>query len=286
MTSEFIANETVVLMYELPPGTTFEDNFSTVSLENILFDIVAFCVYSLAVLMSLFKKELEARIAESRPHTKGWYRQKALDFQYGFELGESDVYNNDGFTPEQISASKIVTNADAVKTIISGAGALRLKAVTTQGDELAPLSSDQLTALSVYFNEYVADAGTTVICTSNVADLLKLRLSIYYDPLVLAADGSRLDGTAATPVIDGISEYLKSIKFNGSLVLTFLEQELKSVGGVAIPVINQAWSKHSAYSYTDTAPGIGLISEIRSPDAGYMKLDIDELEIIYIPYSE
>src|SRR5690606_27704953 len=121
-------------------------------------------------------------------------------------------------------ASKIITNAAAVKTIISGAGALRLKAVRTEGTNLVPLTEDQLIALTAYMS-LIADAGTTVICTSGPADDLKLTIDIYYDPLVLAADGSMLDGTDPSPVQTAIENYLKSIKFNGSLVLTYLEQE-------------------------------------------------------------
>ncbi len=287
MTSAFVDDETIKTKYGLTPGNTFEQEFSSVSLENILFEIVAFCIYTLEVLMDLFRADVERRIAETRPHTKDWYRQKALAFLYGYTLAESDIYDTTGSTDAQIEAAKIVTNAAAVKTILSGAGALRLKAVTTIANEYAPLDNLQKDALSEYMN-LVSDAGTTVIVTTGPGDDLKLTLDLYYDPLVLAADGSRLDGTDPTPVPNAIKAYLKSIQFNGQLVLSFLENELATVSGVRVPVVKNAWSKYATYAYTDVVAdqSAGPIDEIRVADAGYMKLDESQLNINYIPYTE
>lgn len=268
-------------------GINDVNSTSKVSIWRLMFWIVSFAIWVLEELMDAFTIETEARIAATRPHTKGWYREKALAFLFGIPLiPDTDRYDLTGYTDEQISAAKIITNAAAVKTIISGAGALRIKAATTVDGNLAPLEADQLEALSEYFNDFVADAGTNVLCTTGEPDDLKLKLKVFYDPLVLAADGSRLDGTNATPVQSAINNYLKGIKFNGSLVLTYLEQELKSVGGVVVPVVQQAWSKHSAYGYDDVAPGIGLIDEIRVADAGYMKLDETVLEITFLAYPD
>lgn len=285
ITTAFITNATVISIYGLNPLHTFEEEFSLVSLENLLFNAIAFCIFSLEKLMDLFRSDVEERIASTRPHTKSWYREKALAFLFGFELGETDIYDTTGFTDDVVAAAKIVSNAAAIKTVISGAGALRIKAVRTVANELQPLTAPQLIALSEYMN-LVSDAGTTVLCTSGAADDLKLNLDIYYDALVLGADGSRLDGTDLEPVKTAIKDHLKSLKFNGSFVSTYLTDDLQKVSGVILPVIKEARSKFAAYTYTDTANGVGLINEVRVADAGYMKLDETVLEINYIAFTE
>ena len=236
-----------------------------------------------------FRNEIEKRILESRIHTPKWYREKALDFLYGIPLVDGkDYYDISVLTQDQINVAKIISNAATVRVIQSGYGTLRLKVVRTVNGEYAPLTSQQLTALNVYFNEHVVDAGTLVFPTSGNADLLKLKLDIYYDPLILAADGSRLDGTDQTPVITKTSIFLKSIDFeNGKLVLTYLTDYLQKVPGIILPVVREAYSKYAAYDYNDVGvQNVGKINEIRIADAGYMKLDIPELLINYIPYSE
>src|SRR5690606_6414389 len=120
-----------------------------------------------------------------------------------------------------IAAAKIIANAAPVKM----QGYLRLKVVKRVGDELAPLAPAELTAFTTYMN-YLTDAGTYVIPTTNTADDLKLTLNVYYNNLVLAGDGSRRDGTANTPVLDAIKDYLKSIRLNGSFIESKLEGEL------------------------------------------------------------
>ncbi|MCH4829433.1 hypothetical protein [Flavobacterium columnare] len=46
--------------------------------------------------------------------------------------------------------------------VINGYGVLRMKVVRMVGNELAPLTPEQLTAFSAYMN-LVSDAGTTII---------------------------------------------------------------------------------------------------------------------------
>ena len=236
-----------------------------------------------------FRVEMEARIAQSRVHTPKWYREKALDFLFGVPLvQDKDYYNLSLLTDAEILAAKIVANAASVRVVQNGYGTLRLKVVRNVDGEYSPLLPEQIDALNVYFNEHVADAGTVVNVTTGNADLLKLKLDIYYDPLILAADGSRLDGTNLTPVTTQIKQYLKSIDFeNGKLILTYLTDKLQKVDGIILPVVKEAFSKYGTYQYTTTGvQNVGPINEIRIADSGYMKLDEDELLINYIPYKE
>lgn len=265
------------------------DSSSKVGIWRLWVFIFAYAQFILEQYWVIFKAEIETRIAQSRIHTPKWYREKALNFLYGIPLvQDKDYYDTSLLTAQQIVDAKIVSNAASVRVVQSGYGTLRMKVVRTVNGEYAPVLPQHLIALNTYFNSHIADAGTLVTVTTGDADLLKLKLDIYYDPLILGADGSRLDGTDTTPVITKISDYLKSIDFeNGSLILTYLTDNLQKVPGIKLPVVREAYSKYGAYDYNTTGvQNVGVINEIRVADAGYMKLDLTELLINYIPYSE
>ncbi|EKT3957702.1 hypothetical protein NTJ28_001689 [Flavobacterium psychrophilum] len=267
---------------------TDADSTSKVAVWRLWVWVFSFAQFIQEQYWEIFRAEIETRIAQSRIHNPKWYREKALEFLFGIPLvQDKDYYDLSVLTPQQIATAKIISNAAPVRIVQNGYGTLRLKVVRTVNGEYAPLTQQQLIALNIYFNENVADAGTVVNATTGDADLLKLKIDIYYNGLVLSADGSRLDGTDATPVINQINNYLKSIKFNGSLILDRLEKEIGKIEGVDIAKIDEAYSKYGTYNYTDIGiQNVGLINEIRPADAGYMKLDVSELLINYIPFLE
>jgi hypothetical protein len=250
--------------------------------------VMAFAQFVQEQYWAVFQKEMDAKIAKSRPHTAKWYRDKALAFLFGVPLvADADYYDTSTMTEAQIAAAKIISNASTLRILQNGYGTLRIKVVRTINNEYAPVLTTHLTALNAYFNEHVADAGTVVACTTGEADLLKLKLDIYYDGLILGANGARLDGTTAWPVADAIKVYLKSIDFeNGKFITTRLTDALQKVSGIILPVVREAYSKFGGYDYTDTVPNCGPINEIRLADAGYMKLDEANLLINYIAYTE
>lgn len=282
ITSEFIANTDVIAKYELTPGQTFEEQFSKISLENIIFNVFAFVLWMFEKFIDQNKSEIDTLIDNSKIHTQKWYRGKGLNFMYGYDLNESDNYDTNGLTDAQINSAKIIANAAPIKM----QGYLRMKVVKRVGDELAPLAPAELLAFKSYMN-YVADAGTYVIPTTGSADDLKLQLDVYYNPLILAGDGSSLDGTNLNPVKTAIKDYLKSIRFNGSFVESKLEKELEAVDGVTMVKTVGAWSKYGTYTYESTNNNnVGKVNEIRVADAGYMKLDETNSIINYIPFTD
>ena len=282
ITDYFINDSDVIEKYSLTTGQTFEQQFSKVSVENILFNVFAFGLWIFEKLIDQNKKEIDEQIANSRIHTRKWYREKALAYMHGYELNDSDQYDVSELTDAQISSAKIIANAAPLKM----QGYLRIKVVKMVANNLAPLTPTELQAFGQYMN-YVTDAGTFVKATSSSADDLKLSLKIYYNPMILGADGSRLDGTASTPVKDAINGYLKSLRFNGAFVESKLEDELQKVEGVQMVKIVGAWSKFGSYAYTDTLnPNVGPIDEVRVADAGYMKFDDNNSSINYVAYTD
>lgn len=221
--------------------------------------------------------DIDARIAATRPFTKGWYKETALNYQHGRDLEETGVYDNTGLTLAQIAAEKVVAKAAVIEAISNNRGILRIKVAKLSANVLEPLSGPELTGFDAYM-ELMGAAGVPVVATSGVADDLKLEYKVYYDPTILNNAGERLDGSDDTPVITALKSYLidkNSNDFNGQLSLDELNDVVESVRGVTDVFVKAAASKYGSFLYTDTnAQGtVGPFDEFRQPEAGYFKLD-------------
>lgn len=230
---------------------------SLVAIWRLWTRLVAQAAADLDGYFTFHKAEVTAKISAEKPHTVKWYSTMAKAFQYGDSLpADSDVY--DPVAPAG-DASLIVSNAAAVEL----ANMIRLKVRKSSG----ALSGGELTA----FRDYIArikDAGVRMQCTSGAADNLQLKLTIWYDALVLDATGARLDGTSATPVKDAIAVFLADkVPFNGLFVLNRLIQYIEdNVEGVRIMEVDLAQANYAATPY------VTILSDY-NPDAGYMELD-------------
>lgn len=245
---------------------------SMVAIWLLWAEVVATVIWAHEMLFDAHKAEVKEIINEGKAHSTRWYAARAKDFQFGYQLDtEEDTYDNTGLTVEQIAASLIV----AYSAVVEQDGGLRIKVARLLNGDLAPLDAPQLAA----FTEYMArikDAGVDLKIDSLPPDSLKLQLKVYYDPLVIGANGSRLDGTDNAPVVNTVNEYLKKLPFNGTLVLALLTDDLQAVPGVVIPHIAQAQARYGSLAYS--------VFDVKySPDAGYLRvLQPTDLDIIYI----
>lgn len=238
--------------------------------------IVAVSIWALENLFDLHKTEVTNLINEKAPHSLRWYANKAKDFQYGSELAyEEDYYDNSALTEDQVAEQKII----AFSAVVEQSKGLRLKVARIVDGDLNALTAQQLESFETYMNR-IKDAGITPLVVESLPpDNLKLELIIYYNPLVLGSDGSRLDGTNPDPVGNRIRDYLKNLPFNGTLVLAYLVDALQQVDGVVIPHIVQAQAKYGTLAYS-------AIPVMYNPDAGYLRVQEEEdLTITFIPQS-
>ena len=83
MTDAFMADETIREKYGLSERDTFGGSFSSVSLENILFFILAACYHVLEMIFDQHKIDIENKIATAVVASVPWYYKMALAFQYG-----------------------------------------------------------------------------------------------------------------------------------------------------------------------------------------------------------
>lgn len=277
----FMNNEVLSSTYSFDLGSDFDTEFSKVSLENILIDIISFSTWVLEKLFDQHAEEVSDQIANLKPHSLRWYRTKARAFQFGYGLIEdSDQYDNTGLTDEQINASQIIKYC-AVNEAVNESRLIIKIATEDANNNLAPINAEQLTAFKEYLIE-VKDAGNTITVTNYLPDLLYLNMIIYYDPLIFAPDGSLLlDGTR--PVELAINTFLKNLPFNGVLQLVKLIDALQQVDGVEIPHLVSA----SSSWINPTSGGYGnaeVINVYKIPESGYFKPN-NFSNITYQPYG-
>lgn len=274
ITDEFIGYPEIQTKYGLDTQKTFEEQYSKVSLESIIFYVCAYAIRALEVLFDTHKSEVNQVVDNERYGKLGWYEKMALLYQHGRQLVEGyDYYDN---SDDEIEAERVVKFASASEL---PDGRLALKIAKGETGALVALTSEEIAGLNAYFNFRggVKPAGVCVNCISMDADLLKVALSVQYDALILDADGKRLDGTNNSPVIDAINNYLSSITFAGEYSNMRLVDAVQAVDGVKIVDLNAAWSKYSEFNYV-------LIQSRYSPQAGFMQLDSANSIVNYTPY--
>lgn len=248
---------------------------SKVAVYNLLAYIVAVVITSLENLFDAHKKEVNDTISILKPHSVQWYREKALKFQFGQNLiPDTDQYDNTGLTDQQVLALQIIKQA-AVTEID---GKVRIKVATEIVGELAPLNVGQQSAFKDYIQK-VKDAGVKIIDDSLPADSLKLQIDIFYNPLVLRSDGSRIDGNDIDPVKKALKAYLRELPFNGEYANSKLVDKLQLVDGVVYPAIKNAQAKYGLFPFT-------VIDEKYIPDAGYLRVADVDLILNYREYVQ
>ncbi|WP_299713673.1 nucleotidyltransferase [uncultured Tenacibaculum sp.] len=245
---------------------------SKVSIWRLFVFIISVSFWTIEKLFDTLKQEIEELLYLLKPHKPSWYRKKVLDFQFGHELNEKDTYDNDDLTLIQIEDAKVVKYA-AVVEINS---ILYVKVAGEDETVRTKLSSDEEAALIQYIR-LIRDAGVKVVLINRDADLLKLEIDAYYNPLEIDASGARLDGSDNEPLQNKLRQYLKEFEFNGELVLTKLTDQLQQVDGIEMPVIKNAYYRFG--NQADWTP----INEVYQSDAGHMKINTEDLTINWIP---
>lgn len=225
MTDAFMADATIREKYGLKEGSTWNGSFSSVSLENIIFFIVAACCHVLETIFELYIKDVDEKISMAVVASVPWYYKMAKAFQYGDQLVLNETTQQYGYAI--IDESKQVVKYAAVRD--RGTSVQILVSGDKNGMPVA-LSNDVLTVFQQYMNR-VKVAGVILGITSKRGDYLSIEANISVDPLVIDEEGYRLsDGTK--PVESAIEEHLKNIKYGGTFNKTKLVNAILAVDGV------------------------------------------------------
>lgn len=273
MADTFIKERAVISAYGLDGKKTFDQQFSPVSIENILFYVFAVALWTLEKLFDAHAEEVNDRIEQLEPHTLRWYVNKAKAFMFGYRLvTDTDYYDTTGMSETDIDAARVVKYAVATESNT----VVYLKVAGEKEGNPCLLTDSQFSALNSYINE-IKDAGVSVQIRNEEADDMKMEIVVYYDPTLLSADGvSLIDGSK--PVEDAVRSTITSLPFDGVLRKSDLLAAVTAVSGVEVADITSLTVKpHSSSSWT---PVIGY----NRPYSGYYK--INNLSVVYEQYSK
>lgn len=225
MTDAFMADTAIREKYGLSQGDTFSSRFSDVSIENILFFILAACHHVLEVIFDRYKADVEERISQVVVASVPWYHRMALAFQYGDSLVLNPQTMQYGYARidedrQKVKYAAVRDKGTSVQILVSG------------DDKGSPcvLSDDVLTVFKYYMNR-VKVAGVILNITSKASDHIIIEAVVTIDPLVLNDKGELLsDGTK--PVSEAVREHLKNIVYGGTFNKTRLVDAIQAVEGV------------------------------------------------------
>lgn len=253
MTDAFMADENIREAYGFVEGDTFNGKFSSVSIESILFYIVAACIYTFEVLFDSYREDVNDTI-ETSAHTARWYRDKALAFMRDVPLVEdADYYDTSDMTDEEIEQAKVVKYAAATES--KDSSLLTIK-VATKGNngELQPL--DQTTDLAAYLAE-IKDAGVRINLINRAGDVFFYEMDVYYNPLINA-------NTVKSAVEDAVKNYVQGLPFDGQYSNMGCIDAVQKVAGVEVAEMKSAVARASSETT------MTLIDARYRPSAGYM----------------
>ncbi len=225
MTDAFMADVTIREKYGLSSQDTWNGSFSAVSLENILFFILAACFHVLESIFDRHKTDVEEKVSSAVVASVPWYYKMALAFQYGDALvlnPKTSQYEYAQVDEEKrvIRYAAVRDKGTSVQILVSG----------EQNGIPSVLSNDVLSVFKQYMNR-VKIAGVILNISSHASDRVLIRAVITINPLVLDEKGAHLkDGSK--PVETAIAGYLKNIVYGGTFNKTRLVDAIQAVDGV------------------------------------------------------
>lgn len=260
MTDKFMNDEVMSGVYGYEIGASWDATFSKVSIENILFYIVAFCINIFEQLQDDTKKDITTIVTNNHYGNAEWYNVQAKLFQSGDELVMINGIPGYAVVDEQKQIVKYSATVPGKVIIVKVAGEENGELVQIENT----VENPHIDRLQTYFNR-IKPSGTRVVVLGANSDYIKVTGTVYYDSLLFNADGSLIIG-GSRPIDIAIQTYLKSIEFNGRLVKQKLIDAIQAVKGVTDVENIQVLAKYGDYEYVE-------VQRTYLSYAGWMRID-------------
>lgn len=191
--------------------------------------ITALAIFIHEKLIDTQTAELEQRAINIIPGSLRWYRDMALEWQPGDALVWNGVLRRYEYNPVNENNRLVKYSA-----VIEANNQLTIKVAKELAGLAEPLNAAELSQFGAYITlrKY---AGTNVAIISEDADTVNITGEVFYNPLVMANDGSLISDPSVFPVSDAIDLFLKDLgttNFNGKLRAVELVLDIMSVNGV------------------------------------------------------
>lgn len=267
----FIENSELAAMYALDPSKTFDEQFSKVSFEALIINIVALACYLVERTFATTSDEVDAAINARYVASIPWFRDQALGYQDGYDLVFNDATRSYGYAVDDPDA-RIIAYAAAREVTDES----RKVQILVSKDKKEPLTDDELSRFSHYMRR-IAPAGTRLDFVSKASDKLQISAQINYNPLLLTSEGKRLtDGTS--PINEAIEQYIDTIKYGGVFNKTKLVDAIQNAEGVTDVIL------HSVYTSTASGGFVELDGNSYASTSG--SFVVDDLIISYLAAYE
>ena len=257
ITDEWLRQPAVIEKYGIDTSKGFEEQFSTVSIESLLFYAQAYGLMLLEKIVGDKITAIEEHFNRLRPHTLSWYAEKIKAFQLNHTLPtDSDVY------------LEINEDAQVVKycSLTERNGILSAKIAGQKNGKPSRLEHDTVKKVSEYVAR-VKDAGVRVMLSSGDADKFSVKLLIHFDPL---------KDLTTQDIERAISTYLESMPFDGIYSNMALIDTIQKIDGVRVAEVLV-----SSASYGNNTPEDIVSTYV--PMSGYMELN--KAEITFKSYA-
>lgn len=252
MTSLFVANTTIVTMYELDTTKSFSEQFSKVSFERIVFYIIASAIWLLETIFDAHKSEVNTTIETILPHRPKWYRDKVLAFMKDKTLiPDTDQYDTTGMSDAEIEAAKVITYATADEE--SGSSVLVIKIATGTEEDRSPVAPEVEAQVIAYVEE-IKDAGVKFSIVNQNGDDFYCELDIYFSALLLLSD-------VELSVRNAIKKYITGLKFNGEYSNMALVDAIQQLDGVIVVEFKSAKTNNN-YINGKITPNAGYFTYV------------------------
>lgn len=246
---------------------------SKVAIWRLIYFTIAAAIAFHETIFDRHKADVEAIADALITGTVRWYQEEAFKFQLGDDLVFiiNETTGNGKFQYLVEDEDKQIIERASVSE--SGRQVV-IKVAKLVADVPAPLDTSELAAFNAYVVE-IRFAGTNTLVISAPPDDLQLDLRVFYDPLVLDANGESLETPGVFPAEDAIDDYIGNLPFDGVYSNTDLVDAVQEADGVSDPRLDEARARFGANPFT-------IIIDTYIPNAGYLKRDVPGSNITYI----
>lgn len=248
MTTAFMADAAVQERYGFTASDSFDVKFSKVSIEGLLFYVVAFGIWVLEKLFDTHKEEVATMLADKTPHTTRWYRNRVL------EMVPS------GQTEAPVKYCSVDDRGCRLKVKIAGGAA----------GARQPVSADTYNAVLSYLADE-KDAGLKIEVVNEDSNRLKATLSVWYDPMDLVPSGK--------PVEAALKAYVSNLDFDGLLTRNGIVDALREVPGVEMVKIELLQTKYAENAWRN-------FGNQERAESGYWSIEDTDVTVTYDRYRK
>ena len=221
---------------------------------------MATAIWTVEQLFVRHQSEVQALIDQNIFGSAEWFVQKVKAFQYGDDLVRN--LETGGLTYETINPTKQIITHAAITVARGDIQVATIKVAKTLNGEPNQLSPNELTAVRGYIDR-LQPPGATIVVNSLPADIVRLSLDVYYNPLFDVQ-------TLQTEVENVVQRYFDNLPFDAQILRSKIgDTILAGVSGVNDVVI-------SLFEARAVGGAFAPVERVYIPESGYIKFDPDQ----------